>query len=104
MNGITHWHIITDCEVIGSYVSREQAEHVVYGHMRGTARALLERWTQDLLDNGVVALDVARDEIEGWIVEPCHRRVDRCDALENPNVADADLRFGSAGREAGEHL
>jgi hypothetical protein len=103
VNGITHWHTITDCEVMGSYPSRELAEHAVYTHMRGTVGALLERWTQDLLDTGVVVLDVARDEIEGWIVEPCRQEVDHCNTLENSGVADVDRRFGSSGGEVGEH-
>ena len=103
MNGITHWHIITDCEVMGSFVSREQAEHAVYEHMRATASALLQRWTRDLMDEGIVMLDIGRDEIEAWILEPCRRELDRCDALENYNVTDVNLRFGATSWEAGEH-
>ncbi len=82
MDHSTHWHIITDCEVMASYTTKEQAENGVYGYMRNAAFALLSRWTQDLMDNGVVSCGIEADEVEGWLIEQCSRPLDECDPVE----------------------
>lgn len=64
---------------MGSYPTKEQAEHAVYEQMRVAATALLQRWTRDLLANGVITYGVADDEVEGWLIEQCSRPSRECD-------------------------
>ena len=94
MNHRTHWHIITDCAVMGSYTTKEQAENTVYKYMHIAALALLRRWTRHLMDNGVVTYSIAEDEVESWVIEPCSRPLNECDPLDETHSTGGARRFG----------
>jgi hypothetical protein len=92
---LTHWHTMTDCIVMGSYATKEQAEHAVYEQMQLAVSALLRRWTRDLLDNGVITFAVAADEVEGWLIEQCSHPLDECDPPDEPQeTGDGRDRLG----------
>lgn len=98
MDHSIHWHTITDCSVMGSYASKEQAEHAISRYMDEVADALVRRWTRELLDRGVVTFDMKADEVESWIVVSCNRPLPECDPPTESERAEGRESFGHPHR------
>lgn len=94
MRNLTHWHIISDCAVMGSYTTKEQAENAVYEQMLGAVHALLDRWTRQLMDKSVITCNMADNEVESWLIDECDRPLTECDPVEDSPASGQGGRLG----------